>query len=166
MDYEEIKKLIDDMGNAKIDELEIEFPEGIKISMKKNAEKEIIFKNIPDMKQQNFIPETTNMQLDNQSIINSDVKANINIDSIQEEKYKIIKSPMVGTFYSKPSPNKETFVKTGDIVKKGQVICIVEAMKLMNEIESEFDGEIVEICVKDGDIVEYGQPLFKIKEVS
>jgi acetyl-coA carboxylase, biotin carboxyl carrier protein len=163
MDYEEIKKLIDDMGNAKIDELEIEFPEGIKISMKKNAEKEIIFKNIPDMKQQNFIPETTNMQLDNQSIINSDVKANINIDSIQEEKYKIIKSPMVGTFYSKPSPNKETFVKTGDIVKKGQVICIVEAMKLMNEIESEFDGEIAEICVKDGDIVEYGQPLFKIK---
>ena len=163
MDYEEIKKLIDDMGNAKIDELEIEFPEGIKISMKKNAEKEIIFKNIPDMKQQNFIPETTNMQLDNQSIINSDVKANINIDSIQEEKYKIIKSPMVGTFYSKPSPNKEAFVKTGDIVKKGQVICIVEAMKLMNEIESEFDGEIAEICVKDGDIVEYGQPLFKIK---
>lgn len=163
MDYEEIKKLIDDMGNAKIDELEIEFPEGIKISMKKNAEKEIILKNIPDMKQQNLIPETTNMQLDNQSIINSDVKANINIDSIQEEKYKIIKSPMVGTFYSKPSPNKETFVKTGDIVKKGQVICIVEAMKLMNEIESEFDGEIAEICVKDGDIVEYGQPLFKIK---
>ena len=161
MDYEEIKKLIDDMGNAKIDELEIEFPEGIKISMKKNAEKEIILKNISDMKQQNFIPETTNMQLDNQSIINSDVKANINIDSIQEEKYKIIKSPMVGTFYSKPSPNKETFVKTGDIVKKGQVICIVEAMKLMNEIESEFDGEIAEICVKDGDIVEYGQPLFK-----
>ena len=91
MDYEEIKKLIDDMGNAKIDELEIEFPEGIKISMKKNAEKEIILKNISDMKQQNFIPETTNMQLDNQSIINSDVKANINIDSIQEEKYKIIK---------------------------------------------------------------------------
>ena len=163
MDYEEIKKLIEDMGNAKIDELEIEFPEGIKISMKKNAEKEIILKNISDMKQQNFIPETTNMQLDNQSIINSDVKANINIDSIQEEKYKIIKSPMVGTFYSKPSPNKETFVKTGDIVKKGQVICIVEAMKLMNEIESEFDGEIAEICVKDGDIVEYGQPLFKIK---
>ena len=163
MDYEEIKKLIDDMGNAKIDELEIEFPEGIKISMKKNAEKEIILKNISDMIQQNFRPETTNMQLDNQSIINSDVKANINIDSIQEEKYKIIKSPMVGTFYSKPSPNKETFVKTGDIVKKGQVICIVEAMKLMNEIESEFDGEIAEICVKDGDIVEYGQPLFKIK---
>ena len=163
MDYEEIKKLIDDMGNAKIDELEIEFPEGIKISMKKNAEKEIILKNISDMKQQNFIPETTNMQLDNQSIINSDVKANINIDSIQEEKYKIIKSPMVGTFYSRPAPNKDSFVKVGDTVKKGQVVCIVEAMKLMNEIESEFDGEIAEICIKDGDVVEYGMPLFKIK---
>ena len=163
MDYEEIKKLIDDMGNAKIDELEIEFPEGIKISMKKNAEKEIILKNIPDMKQQNFIPETTNMQLDNQSIINSDVKANINIDSIQEEKYKIIKSPMVGTFYSKPSPNKETFVKTGDIVKKGQVICIVEAMKLMNEIKSEQAGKVVQICVKNGDPIEFGQVLMYVE---
>ena len=163
MDYEEIKKLIDDMGNAKIDELEIEFPEGIKISMKKNAEKKIILKNISDMKQQNFIPETTNMQLDNQSIINSDVKANINIDSIQEEKYKIIKSPMVGTFYSKPSPNKETFVKTGDIVKKGQVICIVEAMKLMNEIESEFDGTVKEILVENEQMVEFGQSMFVIE---
>ena len=80
-----------------------------------------------------------------------------------EENYKIIKSPMVGTFYSKPAPDKEPFVKVGDTVKKEQVVCIIEAMKLMNEIESEFDGEIVEICVNDGDIIEYGMPLFKIK---
>ena len=70
---------------------------------------------------------------------------------------------MVGTFYSKPSPDKEAFVKVGDKVKKGQVVCIIEAMKLMNEIEAEFDGEVVEVCLNDGDAVEYGKPLFKLK---
>ena len=74
-----------------------------------------------------------------------------------------LKSPMVGTFYSKPSPNAESFVKVGDYVKKGQIVCIVEAMKLMNEIESEVDGEIVEICFNDEDMVEYGSILFKVK---
>ena len=70
---------------------------------------------------------------------------------------------MVGTFYLKPAPDKEDFVKVGDIVKKGQVLCIIEAMKLMNEIESEFDGEIVEICTRNEEMVDYGKPLFKIK---
>ena len=70
---------------------------------------------------------------------------------------------MVGTFYSKPSPDKEKFVNVGENIKKGKVVCIIEAMKLMNEIESEFDGEIVEVCIDDGDVVEYGTPLFKIK---
>ena len=80
-----------------------------------------------------------------------------------EENLKIIKSPMVGTFYASSAPNKPPFVKLGDKVKKGQVVCIVEAMKLMNEIESEFDGEVVEICVNNEDIVEYGKPLIKLK---
>ena len=70
---------------------------------------------------------------------------------------------MVGTFYASSSPEKEAFVKVGDKVHKGQVLCIIEAMKLMNEIESEYDGEIVEICVNNEDMVEYGTPLFKIK---
>lgn len=144
MNYEEIKKLIDDMGTANIDELEIEFPEGMKVSMKKNTEK-------------NFQTQTTSkIQVNTESnILNEQEKI--------EKNYKIIKSPMVGTFYSKSSPDKDTFVKVGDIIKKGQVVCIVEAMKLMNEIESEFDGEVVEICMNDGDVVEYGMPLFKIK---
>ena len=164
MDYEEIKKLIDDMGNAKIDELEIEFPEGMKISMKKNTEKEIVVTNGAQM-QANAISTTptTNVVLNNQNNAEVPINETTGNKNAQEENYKIIKSPMVGTFYSRPAPNKEAFAKAGDTVKKGQVICIVEAMKLMNEIESEFDGEIVEICVKDGDIVEYGQPLFKIK---
>ena len=70
---------------------------------------------------------------------------------------------MVGTFYTKSSPTAEPFVKVGDRVKKGDVLCIIEAMKLMNEIESDVDGEIVEICCNDEDLVEYGSVLFKIK---
>ena len=81
----------------------------------------------------------------------------------KEEDYKIVKSPMVGTFYSKSSPTAEPYVQVGSKVKKGDILCIVEAMKLMNEIESEFDGEIVEVCDNDGDMVDYGKPLFKIK---
>ena len=75
---------------------------------------------------------------------------------------KIVVSPLVGTFYSSSSPEAESFVKVGDTVKKGQVLGIVEAMKLMNEIESEYDGVVEEIMVGNEEIVEYGQPLFRI----
>ena len=72
-------------------------------------------------------------------------------------------SPMPGTFYSAPTPEDEPFVSIGDVVKKGQVLCIIEAMKIMNEIESEFDGTIMKVNVNNGDPVEYNQPLFVIK---
>lgn len=75
---------------------------------------------------------------------------------------KIVKSPLVGTFYAAPSPEAETFVKKGDTVKKGQVLGIVEAMKLMNEIESEYDGVVEDILIGNEDTVEYGQSLFVI----
>ncbi len=74
-----------------------------------------------------------------------------------------VKSPMVGVFYSAPSPEEKPYVQVGDRVKKGDVLCIVEAMKLMNEITAEQDGEIVQICAEDGGLVEYGQTLFIIK---
>ena len=76
---------------------------------------------------------------------------------------KTINSPMVGTFYASSAPDKPAYVKVGDKVKKGQVVCIVEAMKLMNEIESDVDGEVVEILVNNEDMVEFGQPMFVIK---
>lgn len=79
-----------------------------------------------------------------------------------ELKGNLVKSPLVGTFYAAPSEDAQPFVKVGDQVKKGQVLAIVEAMKLMNEIESEFDGEIAEIYVANGEAVEYGQSLFRI----
>lgn len=72
-------------------------------------------------------------------------------------------SPMVGTFYSKPAPDKEAFVKVGDTVSSGDVVCIIEAMKLMNEIETEFSGKVVEICLEDGQAVEYGQTIMYIE---
>jgi acetyl-CoA carboxylase biotin carboxyl carrier protein len=80
-----------------------------------------------------------------------------------EEGFEIIKSPIVGTFYESSSPGAPAFVKQGDKVAVGQVLCIVEAMKLMNEIESETAGEIVKVLVSNGQPVEYGQPLFKIR---
>lgn len=75
----------------------------------------------------------------------------------------VIKSPFVGTFYASPSPGKPAYCKVGDKVKAGQPLCVLEAMKIMNEIDSDVNGEIVEICVDNESLVEYGQPLFKIK---
>lgn len=80
-----------------------------------------------------------------------------------EEGGKVITSPLVGTFYSASSPDAEPFVKEGDTVKKGQVLGIIEAMKLMNEIESEFDGVVEAVLVSNEEVVEYGQPLFRIR---
>lgn len=76
---------------------------------------------------------------------------------------KVVECPLVGTFYSSPSPEAEDFVKVGDTVKKGQILGIVEAMKLMNEIECEFDGIVDAVLVKNEEVVEYGQPLFRIR---
>ncbi len=86
-----------------------------------------------------------------------DVTANKNDDA------NVIKSILVGVFYGSPSPDAPAFIKAGDTVKKGQIIGIIEAMKLMNEIECECDGIVEEILVEDGSMVEYGQPLFRIK---
>ena len=76
---------------------------------------------------------------------------------------KVIKSPMVGTFYKAPAAGAPPFVEVGGLVAQGEVVCIIEAMKLMNEIESDFSGKIVEICVEDAQPVEYGQPLMYIE---
>ena len=149
MEYDKIKQLMEDMGKSNIEELEIEFPEGMKISMKKNVAV------VPA--QQVVAQQSTNIP-----VVQS-IQTTQPVQEEPKEEYKEIKSPMVGTFYSKPSPDKEEFVKVGDKVKKGQVVCIIEAMKLMNEIEAEFDGEVVEVCLNDGEAVEYGKSLFKLK---
>lgn len=151
MEYDQIKQLMEDMGNSKLTSLDIEFPNGIKIKMEKTCErkgeKKVV---ISHEKDEEYIPEKK------ESISEKE-------DLKEEEKEGIvITSPMVGTFYMKPSPDSSPYVEVGSNVKKGDIICIIEAMKLMNEIESEYDGKIAEIYVKDGESVEFGKPLFRI----
>lgn len=145
MEYDKIKQLMEDMGNSKLSAIEIDFPDGTKISMKKE-EKEIV--------------KVVNTKEDTEEKKEEFLDGKLNVEEKQEGN--IVKSPMVGTFYLKPSPNSEPYVEIGKKVKKGETLCIIEAMKLMNEIESEYEGEILEILVKDGEIVEYGKPLFRI----
>ncbi len=85
------------------------------------------------------------------------------VENAPEEALHTVKSPIVGTFYASPSPGSPAFVKVGDQVEAGQALCIVEAMKLMNEIESDISGEIVKQLVQNGQPVEYGQPLFAVR---
>lgn len=94
---------------------------------------------------------------------NEEIVSNEKEIVLEDKNIDVIISPMVGTFYSSPSPESPAFVEVGGTISKGKIICIIEAMKLMNEIESDYSGIIVERLVNDGDMVEYGQPLFKIK---
>lgn len=144
MEYEKIKQLMDDMGNSKLSSIDIDFPDGTKISMKKNENAEAAIKTVVVENKEVKTEEAESAKLSDENTGN------------------IVKSPMVGTFYIKPNPSAEPYVEVGKRVKKGDVLCIVEAMKLMNEIESEFDGEVAEILVKDGEAVEYAKPLFRI----
>ena len=95
--------------------------------------------------------------------ISSQEKVSINEDDTRKFVGNQVKAPLVGTFYRKPSPDSDPFVKVGDIVKKGQVLCIIEAMKMMNEIKSEFDGEVSSIEIEDGQPVEFGQTIIVIQ---
>ena len=155
MEYEKIKQLMDDMGNSKLTSVDIEFPDGIKIKMEKKNETQVIVSN-----KDNIIPLSEQTAIKESSpVIVEETESPVTTQGSQGE---IVKSPMIGTFYSKPSPTSNPYVEIGTQVKKGDVLCIIEAMKLMNEIETECDGKVAEILVKDGEAVDYGKPLFRI----
>ncbi|OKZ74330.1 MAG: acetyl-CoA carboxylase, biotin carboxyl carrier protein [Clostridium sp. 26_22] len=151
MEYKEIKQLMEDMENSSLSSLDISLPDGTKISIQKENNEETKNYTVQSSK----TVKIENNEKEEQKIFESKTSNN--------ENRKIVKAPMVGTFYLKPSPTSEAYVEIGKTVKKGDTLCIIEAMKLMNEIESEFDGKIIEICVKDGETVEYGKPLFVIE---
>ena len=151
MEYKEIKQLMEDMENSSLSSLDISLPDGTKISIEKENNEETKNYTVQSPK----TVKNENNEKEEQKIFESKTSNN--------ENKKIVKAPMVGTFYLKPSPTSEAYVEIGKTVKKGDTLCIIEAMKLMNEIESEFDGKIIEICVKDGEAVEYGKPLFVIE---
>lgn len=149
MEFEQLLKLIEKVSEAKLDRFS--YREGdLELKMGMNAQKDyernIDTEKVSDAK----VGEAEETKKDFHK-------------ASGEAQYHDVKSPLVGVFYEAPSEGAEPYVKTGDSVKKGQVLGIVEAMKLMNEIECEYDGTVVEIPVQNGDTVEYGQTLFVIR---
>lgn len=154
MKFENIKELINIVSEKDLTRVDIE-KEGFKISIRK--ENKTIVASDRELSV-NSAAITQQSPVVKQSEVNDDS----NVD-IEDEDTVVIKSPIVGTFYSAPSPDEEDYVKLGDKVTKGKTLCIIEAMKLMNDIEADVSGEVVDILVENEEIVEYNQPLFKIK---
>lgn len=151
MDYKAIEQLIKTAGESGLTFLEIE-TEGIKITMKKGGEETA--EKVEAIK----TPEVSEVTAEKEEA--KEVKEAQK--TVEDKNIVSVVSPIVGTFYSSSGPDTEDFVSIGSKVKKGQTLCIIEAMKLMNEIEAEVDGEIVEILAENEQMVEYGQEIFKI----
>ena len=148
MDFNDVKKLMKDFNNSPTRELEIT-TDGFHIHLSKNE--------APFISQDNKnYADSPAIEASDESIVSS---KNDDLDDAS-----LIKSPMVGTVYLQPEPEKAAYVSVGSHVHKGDVVCIIEAMKMMTEIKSEYTGEVVEILVDNEDLVEFDQPLFKIKE--
>lgn len=156
MDYQQILELVKEVSKAGL--TNFEYTEGnIRIAMSCPQPEEKIVVPASNLVLQEAAGEGANT-------VETAAPAQQEPEQIAEEKGgNVVKSPLVGTFYAAPSEDAQPFVKVGDTVKKGQTLAIVEAMKLMNEIESEFDGVVTEILVENEDNVEYGQPLFRIQ---
>jgi acetyl-CoA carboxylase biotin carboxyl carrier protein len=150
MNLEKLKKLLDFMEEHNLQEMELK---GLfyHIRLKKASET-------------SYIPVESVNKSEKQATVSVASTSNQPSETKKENEnnYYQIRSPMVGTFYRSPSPGAEPYVKEGDIVKKGQVVCIIEAMKVMNEIESDVTGRIVKVLVENGKPVEYNQPLFLV----
>ncbi|HIE58561.1 MAG TPA: acetyl-CoA carboxylase biotin carboxyl carrier protein [Persephonella sp.] len=152
MDEKFVFEIIEKIKGTKIEEVEIE-KEGIKIKVKQYVgPKEV----------QNIHPSPS-PSVEIKEYISPTQTPLVEAHAKEEKNYHVIKSPLIGTFYRAPSPGAPPFVEEGDIVSKGQVLCIIEALKVMNEIESDINGKIVKILVENGQPVEYGQELFYIE---
>ena len=157
LDYNKIKELINEIDSSKIRIFELE-NDGFKLKLSKNDEsrvKEVV--RIDENNEDKIDYQNTIKREFKEVAVEDDINTSVDID------LKEVKSPLVGTFYSSSTPGGKPYVEVGSKVKKGDVLCIVEAMKIMNEITSDFDGEIVEVLRKDEDIVEFGMTIFKIK---
>ncbi|MBE4910451.1 acetyl-CoA carboxylase biotin carboxyl carrier protein [Bacillus luteolus] len=163
---QEIRELIKLVDQSSIDEFTFEH-DGSKIKMKKhNDNTGSVMKHVNQEVQQAPAAVQETVQQAPTAVaapVAVQAEAPKSVEAASTENLHKITSPMVGTFYAAPSPDTENYVKVGDRVNTNKVVCIVEAMKLFNEIEAEVNGEIVEILVKNGQLVEYGQPLFLVK---
>ena len=171
MDFNGIKELIETVNSSDIAYFEYETNDGhIKMdkSLTRNLteassnSKEIIIKDEKETKAS--VPNTSNEDKNISQTQSINKEENKPLEEDNENLY-IVKSPMVGTFYSSPSPDKDAFVRVGDKVNASSILCIIEAMKLMNEIQSDYDCEIEAVLVSNEQKVEYGQPLFRVKRL-
>ncbi|WP_028548781.1 acetyl-CoA carboxylase biotin carboxyl carrier protein [Paenibacillus sp. UNC451MF] len=156
----EIKELIQLIDQSSLHELEIE-SEGSRLTIRKPNKTESVVVTAAPV-QQAFTP-VIGQQSIQQPAVQAPAVESAPAASKQEAGLHTIVSPMVGTFYEAPSPGAAAFVAKGSAVKEKSVVCIIEAMKLMNEIEAEIKGEIVDVLVENGQLVEYGQPLFLVR---
>jgi len=154
VDFKLIENLIKEMNKSNLTALELE-ENGLKIRMEKKHESNNVVMN-QEVK--------SSIAQDSNQMINQEVKLVQTAPQAETIEGDEILSPMVGTFYESQSPEHPPFIKIGDKVKKGQTLCIIEAMKLMNEIESDVDGEVVNILTRNEEMVEFNQPLFLIKQ--
>ena len=150
---DKLKEIIYILENSNINEIEVNFW-GRKYRVVKNANIMVQDESAPQIQSSNALPKDKNTPLEE-----SEVSETVHPASLEGEE---LLSPMPGTFYSAPTPDDPKFVNVGDKVNKGQTLCIIEAMKIMNEIESEFEGTVTDIKVNNGEAVEYNQPLFII----
>jgi acetyl-CoA carboxylase biotin carboxyl carrier protein len=156
MDIKQIQELVKLVNKSNIGELSIE-KEGFKITIKQKKEAAQHFAS-PMIQQ---APQSQQMSLP--SVAPEKTSDTKTAEASKSENYLTIKSPMIGTFYRQAGPGKPIFVSVGDEVETGQVVCIIEAMKLFNEIESEVSGKIVKVLVEDASPVEFDQPLFLVE---
>lgn len=168
MDIKFIKELLVSMSDSDINYLDIE-SEGLHITLKKEVQYKSVSSELMEVNNEKKI-ESKQILEENNDFIQDEINLHVNKENdesisskAKNEKLVTITSPIVGTFYKCSGPNSEPFIKVGKQVKKGEVLCIIEAMKLMNEIECEVDGEVVEIIASNEQLVEYGQPLLKIE---
>jgi acetyl-CoA carboxylase biotin carboxyl carrier protein len=155
MDLDEIKQILEMMREHELAEFELE-REGVTLRLRKNTGGQWPAGSMPAM---NFLPPVAPPA----APVPAAPAAAPALDTAEDVDLAIVKSPIVGTFYRSPEPGAKAFVETGQAVKKGQVLCIIEAMKLMNEITAECDGEVVKAYVENGQAVQYGERLFAIK---
>lgn len=153
MDFKDVEKLMANFNDSEMRELEIKV-EDFEIRLSKNEISQSMLESM--IKPQIIEPKQTI------NTVESNVKASE--EKHEDEAANVIKSPMVGTVYLQPEPNKPQFLTVGSQVKKGDVVCIIEAMKMMTEIKSEFTGIVTEVLVSNEELVEFDQPLFKVKE--
>jgi acetyl-CoA carboxylase biotin carboxyl carrier protein len=164
MDLNYLKKITKILTESGVDEIEIE-EEGLKIRISKHSQNSTIHM-MPGAQVmqpvQSMFPQTTAQA---PVITPAHVEKPVSAPAITELKYHEVKSPIVGTFYRAPAPDADQYVEVGQSIQKGTVLCIIEAMKLMNEIESDVSGKLVKILVENGKPVEYGQALFLVEPV-